>query len=258
MKNQLAFVALFLLPFLALAQSFDGKYHTTQNGVTCTVEFKQSSNQQLRGLLAIGDEKGTVKGVISNGIASGTITDASTQQVFQFEASLEEPYLAFVMYVKDEDSGLSAPITFVLERSTHAADALADTDTKLTSNLDPAKAPKKSRDVQLVGIWRTTENRSSGTGEFYMSMSTDYFMQFTQEGIAGVWKGKSAGGGAGSSFAKEADGEITQVFWYSEKAVFVLVDPNSKEELKTAYQFHDGKLVTTDRDGKYIFWTKIQ
>ncbi len=258
MKNQLAFAVVFLLPFLAFSQSFDGTYLTTQNGVTCTVEFIQRSNQQLTGLLTIGDEKGAIKGAILNGIANGTITDASTQQVFQFEATLEENFLTFVMYVKDEDSGLSVPITFLLERSTRTATAPAQTDTRRTSDLDPSKAPKKSRDAQLVGIWRTTENRSSGTGEFYMSMSTDYFMQFTKEGIAGVWQGKSAGGGAGSSFSTEGEGDITQVFWYSEKAVFILVDPNSKEELKTAYQFHDGKLVTTDRDGKYIFWTKIQ
>lgn len=262
MKNQLALLVVLLLPFSFLfAQNFTGKYITTQNGIECIVEFKQAANQQVSGQINIGNEKGTLKGAVANGIASGTIQDASTQQIFKFEAEVAEPMLTFIMYVKDESSGVSVPLTFLMERTSGAGTQSSTTtqpSTSNTGNLDPAKAPKKARDAKLVGIWRTTETINSGSGEFYMGMSTDYFMQFTQEGIAGVWQGKSGGGGAGSSFSSEGDSGVTAVYWYSEAAIFTLADPNTKEEVKTKYQFHDGQLVTTNRNGKYVFWTKIQ
>lgn len=263
MKNHL-----FLLPVilftsftsLLYAQNFAGKYSTIQNDVECIVEFKQAANQQITGQISFGGEKGTLKGAVANGIASGTITDATTKQIFTFESAIENNTLTFIMYVKNEDSGVTIPLTFVLERSSGAASQSSATSSSSinTGNLDPAKAPKKTRDVKLIGIWRTTETMNSGSGDFYMGMSTDYFMQFTKEGIAGVWQGKSAGGGAGSSFSSEGDSQITQIYWYSEPSYFVLVDPKTKEELRTKYQFHDGQLVTTNQNGKYVFWTKVQ
>lgn len=259
MKNQLALLIALLLPYAVIvAQNFNGKYATTQNGIECVVEFKQAANQQVTGQINIGNEKGTLKGAVANGIASGTILDVSTQQVFKFEAEIAEAMLTFIMYVKDETSGVSVPLTFLMERSDGAGTPSTPPSTANTGNLDMAKAPKKTRDAKLVGIWRTTETINSGSGEFYMGMSTDYFMQFTKEGIAGVWQGKSGGGGANTSFSSEGDRGVTQVYWYSEAAIFTLVDPNTKEEVKTKYQFHDGQLVTTNRNGKYVFWTKLQ
>lgn len=263
MKNQLFLhIALLFATFSTLqSQNFAGKYSTTQNGVECIVEFKQTANQQLTGQISFGGEKGALKGSVANGIASGTITDATTQQVFKFESAVENNALTFLLYVKNEDSGETIPLIFLLERSGGAAtqsSTNAPQQSTIAGNLDAAKAPKKPRDAKLIGIWRTTETINSGSGDFYMGMSTDYFMQFTKEGIAGVWQGKSAGGGAGSSFSSEGDGEITQIYWYTEPSIFVLVDPNSKEELKTSYRFHEGKLVTTKANGKYAFWTKVQ
>lgn len=263
MKNQLFlfFTVLFTsFTYLLHAQNFAGKYSTVQNGIECIVEFKQAANQQLTGQVSFNGEKGTLKGAVSNGIASGTITDAATKQIFSFESAIENNSLTFIMYVKNEDTGVTIPLTFVLERSSGGASQSSTIASQPSNagNLDPAKAPKKTRDTKLIGIWRTTETINSGSGDFYMGMSTDYFMQFTKEGIAGVWQGKSAGGGAGSSFSSEGDSEITQIYWYSEPSYFVLVDPNSKEELKTKYQFHDGQLVTTNQNGKYVFWTKVQ
>lgn len=254
MKNLL----LLLFPFFSFtlqAQNFTGKYITTQNGAEFIVEFKQAANQQITGQISVAGEKGALKGSVAKGIANGTITDATTQQIFNFEAKIADNSLTFIMYVKNEDSGESVPLTFLLERSDGN---LKQQQTTPVGNLDPAKAPQKPRDAKLVGIWRATETINSGSGESYMGRSTDYFMQFTKEGIAGVWQGKSAGGGANASFKSDGDSEIMQIYWYTEPSIFVLVDPNSKEELKTKYQFHEGQLVTTKPDGKYAFWTKVQ
>ncbi len=263
MKNHLFLLLVILFTSftsLLYAQNFAGKYTAVQNDVNITIDFKQAANQQLTGELIIGSDKGTLKGAVANGIASGTITDATTKQIFTFESAIENNTLTFIMYVKNEDTGVNIPLTFVLERSNGGAsqNSTAATPSFNTGNLDPTKAPKKTRDAKLAGIWRTTETMNSGSGDFYMGMSTDYFMQFTKEGIAGVWQGKSAGGGAGSSFSSEGDSQITQIYWYSEPSYFVLVDPNSKEELRTKYQFHEGQLVTTNQNGKYVFWTKVQ
>lgn len=262
MSNQTLFLTILacLLAISIQAQQFAGRYETVQNGITCVVEFKQAAAQQLNGQLSIGDEKGALKGAVANGVASGTITDAATKQVFQFDASLDNNTLTFIMYVKDDASGVSVPLTFLLERSIDGAsqNTTAITSQNQVGNIDASKAPKKPRDSKLIGTWRTTETINSGSGDFYMGMSTDYFMQFTPEGIAAVWQGKSAGGGANSSFSSEGDSQITQIYWYSEPSIFTLVDPKTKEELKTKYQFHEGQLVTTKPNGKYAFWTKVQ
>jgi hypothetical protein len=257
MKNQL--ISVFFLLFVSTilcAQNLSGSYSTVQNGVECVVILKQAATQ-ITGQVSIGEEKGTLQGTIKTGVATGTITDAATQQIFTFEAKLVNNILSFTLFVKDDQSGVSVPLTFLLERSTAQKPPTPPSST-ISGKLDPANAPKKPRDSKLVGTWRTTETINSGSGEFYMGISTDYFMQFTSEGVAGVWQGKSAGGGAGTSFSNEGDGAVTQLYWYTESSVFVFMDPSSKETLKTKYQFHDGQLVTTNQQGKYVFWTKVQ
>ena len=100
MKSQLCVFLLLSFTFVHLsAQNFTGKYSTVQNGVECIVEFKQAGNQQLTGQISVGGEKGSLKGAVANGIASGTIADAATKQVFQFESAIEADLLTFIMYV---------------------------------------------------------------------------------------------------------------------------------------------------------------
>ena len=88
----------------------------------------------------------------------------------------------------------------------------------------------------MVGKWRFTEVISSGSGQFYSSFSTDYFLQFNANGSCTTWNGRSAGGSGNVSFESNDGTNIENANWYTEgKNVVFDVDVKGGISLKNYF-----------------------
>jgi hypothetical protein len=116
----------------------------------------------------------------------------------------------------------------------------------------PAKtttaAGKGSRNKAVVGLWRYTEVLSSGSGGNYMSFSTDYFMEFKEDGTVLSWTGKSAGGSSDVSISAEESAKTEKSNWRTDTEKLYFIDPATGKEVHTFYyaepsrmMLHDGK-----------------
>jgi hypothetical protein len=100
----------------------------------------------------------------------------------------------------------------------------------------------KDMDTRLIGTWLNTEVLGAG-GSDGMSFSTEYFMEFRENGTVLTWTGRSAGSGA-SMDSDEANAEKGE--WYTDGKALHLVDPVTKQEATTYYSVDDSRLLLSD------------
>jgi hypothetical protein len=107
------------------------------------------------------------------------------------------------------------------------------------------KINNKDMDTKLIGTWLNTEVLGAG-GSDGMSFSTEYFMEFRENGTVLTWTGRSAGSGA-SMDSDEANADRGE--WYTEGKILHLVDPATKQEATTYYSVDDSRLLLSDGSG---------
>lgn len=117
-------------------------------------------------------------------------------------------------------------------------------DNANTSNLD----------IRLIGTWLNIEVLSAGSSDG-MSFSTEYFMEFRENGIVLTWTGRSAGSGMSMDSDKvNADrGE-----WYTEGKTLHLHDPATKQEASTYYSVDDNGLLLSDGGSQKKIFERVR
>lgn len=117
------------------------------------------------------------------------------------------------------------------------------------------KITEMERNSSLVGLWRNTEILSSGSGDSYMSFTTDYFLEFQENGTMLNWVGSSAG--AGYYVASEDRNDAEKGEWRTNENILFLIDPVTKQEFKTYFYIQDQRLMLSNENSKKIY-DKIQ
>lgn len=121
--------------------------------------------------------------------------------------------------------------------------------------IEPKKIIVMERNINLIGLWRNTEVLSSGSGDNYMSFSTDYFLEFQRNGVFLSWVGSSAGSGYSSQ--SEDRNNADQGEWLTSDDILILKDPIKQEETSVKFFAENGKLMLSSETSRKIY-EKIQ
>lgn len=119
------------------------------------------------------------------------------------------------------------------------------------SNDHSIKKNEMERNKNLIGVWRNTEVLSSGTGDNYMSLATDYFLEFQENGTVLTWVGSSAG--SGYSVVSEDRNNADKGEWRTSENSLFLKDPVTKQEAQTYYYVQDQRLMLSNEGSKKVF-----
>lgn len=135
---------------------------------------------------------------------------------------------------------------------TNDSSMISETKTIIEQSI---KTNEMERNKNLIGVWRNTEILSSGSGYSYMSFTTDYFLEFQENGTLLNWVGSSAG--AGYYVASEDRNNAEKGEWRTNENILFLIDPVTKQEFKTYFYIQDQRLMLSNENSKKIY-DKIQ
>ncbi|WP_300566925.1 hypothetical protein [Flavobacterium sp.] len=142
------------------------------------------------------------------------------------------------------------------ESETNSLFEKSATNTKLNplekeTNSTKVKATQKDRDQKIVGTWRHTEVISSGSGESYISMTTDDFIEFRSNGSVATWVGDAIAG----NFESKSDGEVQEGLWNTNNShnQIIFTDPATKQEARTQYYLENEHLMFSNGNSKKVY-----
>jgi hypothetical protein len=207
---------------------FSGTFLGSQNGVESSVTFKVKNNNAT-GNMSINGKGGKLTGTISGNTCAGSALDDETAQEFDFLAKINGNQLTFTM---------------ILPQYNNQEVVLNLTKQGKTSQPKTSKT-SSSRDQNLIGTWRFTEILSSGSGEYRMSMSTDYFIQLNADGTSATWTGSSGGGSSDISFYDGESSNLVKATWNTEGKALYLTDVNTKMKEGVYYYVEGNKMMLT-------------
>ncbi|TCD01654.1 hypothetical protein [Pedobacter psychroterrae] len=219
--------------------SFSGTYTGEIKGIPLSIQLVQK-DKAVTGSFTINGEQATINGTVISSICSGKITEDNTNITYRFSAEKSGQNLNFTLL----DPGQTVPgVKIVLKKSPVAAANTAVI--KNTSGL--------SRNPSLIGTWRNTEVISSGSGEFYSSFSTDYFVKFDGNGNASIWTGKSAGGTRDVTIDAPQGTQVQRMQWYTEGKALIFVDPKTHQKEAISFYAEPNRMMLTGKNSKKVY-----
>lgn len=239
------FVFVYLLCFLALrlfGQSWTGHYLNQEQAVQ--LQLKQNA-AVLSGEIVINGEKANVSGKVTGNTAKGELKDE--QDTFTFDARLDGETLTLSF---TSPKLLFIPITLVFQRQKNAA-ALPSKPAAVPAP-PAASGPNTPTDPRVIGTWRYTEVMSSGSGDNYFSMATDYFLQLDAQGNCATWTGKSGGGGANSSIVGNG-ATIERGHYKTTNGQLLFIDPATKQQAGVKYSVDATRLLLSGNGQKKVY-----
>lgn len=113
------------------------------------------------------------------------------------------------------------------------------------------KTNQMNRDQKIVGTWRHTEVISSGTGESYVSMTTDDFIEFRNNGTVATWVGNAVAG----NFESKADGNVEEGLWNTNEThtQIIFTDPVTKQQARVNYYVENPYLMFSNGNSKKVY-----
>ena len=219
-----------------IANIFEGNYSGTHNEKEIFISLKETAGTStINGVLMMDGKQAQITAEKVNSSFSGKIVEDDTQKKYNITASMVNRKLHFNITFPEYNNQVLA---LILDRSTLILNGNSDQTTinsnggQVTTTGGNVGSSSKSinRDRAMVGKWRFTEVINSGRGQFCLSFSTDYFLQFNANGSCTTWTGKSAGGSGNVSFESNDGTNIENANWYTEgkNVVFVNLDTNKK------------------------------
>jgi hypothetical protein len=207
---------------------FSGTFSGSQNGLESSVTFVVKNNNAI-GNLVINGKGGKLTGTVSGNTCTGSALDDETAQEFDFLAKINGNQLSFAMILPQYNN---QELVLIM--------------TKQDKNSQPKSSKSSnSRDQNLIGTWRFTEILSSGSGEYRVSMSTDYFIQLNSDGSAASWSGSSGGGSSDVSFYDSESSNLVKSSWNTEGKALYLTDHKTKMKEGVYYYVEGNKMMLT-------------
>lgn len=213
--------------------SLDGTYAVTHQGSEILITLSSKSNV-ITGTFNMNSQQAKINGVVKNLICTGNIVEDETGKTYAFNADRNGENLNFSFTVPEQNNQL---VKLVLKKVT--------TQSKSVSSL--AKNP------MLIGTWRNTEVLSSGSGAFYSSFATDYFVKLDATGTAFIWTGKSAGGSNGITIESAKPGSVQKMEWFTEGKLLYLVNHLTRKKAPVSFYVETNRMMLTSGSNKKVY-----
>lgn len=207
---------------------FSGKFSGIFNGSEIVVTLtSQNNSDKIEGELWMNNERATIKAAESNGVVSGLIIEDTTNKTYAIKMEFVSEKLQLSMTFPEYNN---QSVTIELDKNSSE---------KKVYDVNPSK----TRNANLVGTWRYTEVISSGSGEFYASFATDYFIQFLANGECITWTGKSAGGTNSATFDSDNANNIERVQWHTKENNLLFVNPQTQKEVSIPFYAEQNRMM---------------
>lgn len=206
---------------------FSGSFFGFNNAKEIYITLNSLQNEnKITGTLLMDGEKAKIIATEINGICSGKITENS-----------DKTYLITIKFIDDK---LYFAITFPEYDNQVLTLILSKTKEKL-----PTVIAKKNveKNTKLIGTWRFTEVLSSGSGEFYTSFSTDYFLQLKSDGQCITWTGNSAGGNNDIGLEDNGKSNIEVAQWHTDGKNIVFTNPTTNKKMSIAFYAEENRMI---------------
>lgn len=227
-----------LLTVTGLAQkaNYTGRFSGEFSGMNISAELKATGNK-LTGKLVMNGEEAAIEGTIREGNSEGTMLDRTTQARYKYTSRLQGTRLTLSIVYPE----LNNQVVDILLNREQAAPVST-----------PVRTAGKPRDQRLIGTWRYTEVLSSGYGDNYGSLSTDYFLEFRADGTVLSWTGSSAGGTSGVG-VQGSGGNTDKGEWYTQGKTLYLVDPATGQKAATQFMADGNNILLQNGSTKKIY-----
>jgi len=225
------------------AQGFNGSFSGNQPGITSSA-ILSVKEQVLSGSVIINGKNGKVNGSVHDSTATGTVYDIEMQKEYAFTASIQKGQLRFSIVFPELNN---QAIELLLQKETVSVN-------------EPGKRSNDSlpRHAAIPGLWRYTDIISSGYGDGYTSFSTDYFMEFKEDGTVLSWTGKSGGGSSTISITGDASVKKDKAIWHTEADKLFFTDTVTGEKLFSFFYAEPSKLLLHDGKGNKKLFQRVR
>lgn len=212
---------------------FVGNYEGINNAKAISINLK-ADGVKISGSLILNGESAKISGIASKNIASGKIIEDISGKVYAFYGERKSNKLFFsITFPEYNNQVVKMELTKIIALN--------------TANLT------KQRDSRLLGTWRNTEVISSGSGEFYSSFSTDYFLTLNADGSAFAWSGKSAGGTKDVMVDANGNGKAQKMEWYTRGKSLFFVDPLSRKQSSVSFYAEPARMMLSTNNSKKVY-----
>ena len=244
-KPKIAKVAVAKRPLSNFVGNFSGTHNEKEIFVTLTAI---SRTNKIKGVLTMDGRTAQIAATEINAVCTGKIIEDDTQKKYNITAEIVNRKLHFNITFPEFNNQILA---LVLDRSTlttNQGDSLITFDTSgdgiISSTPSNTSSTKPvNRDRALVGKWRFTEVISSGSGQFYSSFSTDYFMQLSANGECRTWTGSSAGGSGNVSYDGSGSSNLEIAQWRTVAKNIVFINPTNNREMSIPYYAEENRMM---------------
>lgn len=244
-KPKIAKVAVAKRPLSNFVGNFSGTHNEKEIFVTLTAI---SRTNKIKGVLTMDVRTAQIAATEINAVCTGKIIEDDTQKKYNITAEIVNRKLHFNITFPEFNNQILA---LVLDRSTlttnqgdspitfdTSGDGIISSTPSNTSSTKPV-----NRDRALVGKWRFTEVISSGSGQFYSSFSSDYFMQLSANGECRTWTGSSAGGSGNVSYDGSGSSNLEIAQWRTVAKNIVFINPTNNREMSIPYYAEENRMM---------------
>lgn len=229
--------------------NFVGNFSGTQNEKEIFVTLTAiPRTNKIKGVLTMDGRTAQIAATEINAVCIGKIIEDDTQKKYNITAEIVNRKLHFNITFPEYNNQILA---LVLDRSTlttnqgdspitfdTSGDGIISSTPSNTSSTKPV-----NRDRALVGKWRFTEVISSGSGQFYSSFSTDYFMQLSANGECRTWTGSSAGSSGNVSYNGSGSSNLEIAQWRTFGKNIVFINPTNNREMSIPYYAEENRMM---------------
>ena len=232
-----------------VTSNFVGNFSGTRNQKEIFVTLTAiPRTNKIKGVLTMDGRTAQIAATEINGVCTGKIIEDDTQKKYNITAEIVNRKLHFNITFPEYNNQILA---LVLDRSTlttNQGDSPITFDTSgdgiISSTPSNGSSTKPViRDRALVGKWRFTEVISSGSGQFYSSFSTDYFMQLSANGECRTWTGSSAGSSGNVSYDGSGSSNLEIAQWRTVAKNIVFINPTNDREMSIPYYAEENRMM---------------
>lgn len=213
--------------------NFAGSYAVTHQGTDMFITLL-ASGDAVTGTFLMNGQQAKINGIVKDLVCTGEIVEDETGKSYNFKADRKGELLNFSFTIPEQNNQV---VNLVLNKVT----------TPVTNTANINKNP------MLIGTWRNTEVLSSGSGEFYTSFATDYFVKLDANGVAAIWTGKSAGGANGITIESAKPGSVQKMEWYTAGKILYLVNPITKQKAPVHFYAETNRMMLTSGSTKKVY-----
>ena len=240
---------------LKTTSKFSGNFSGIHNQKEIYITLiPETTSKKVSGFLMMDGRKAKIDVTEQNGICNGKITEDDTKKQYAIVMKFTGEKLNCSITFPEFNNQV---LSFNLSKSTSNLGRNENSvSTENKNTISSGKSNNHSnykRNPDVIGKWRFTEVISSGSGEFYASFSTDYFIKIHADGTAVTWTGKSAGGTNTVTIEGGYGTNVKQYQWYTNGKEFHFVNSQTGQEEAVNYYAEPSRMMFSYGNNKRVY-----